>query len=144
MKGWAPLPRLFLAVGGLECPATPHWITTVLGSCVALCLWDPVRRRGGINHAALPRGGTTARYGEVANDMLLQAMLEGGSLRPHLRAKLFGGASAFGTIGAQNVEAGLETLRQHGIPLIARRTGGRDGMLLHYRTDTAEVRLRLA
>lgn len=144
MKSWARLPRLFLAVGEVACPAAPHWVTTVLGSCVSLCLWDPVRGRGGINHTALPRGGTTGRYGEVANDLLLQAMLDGGSHRPHLRAKLFGGASAFGDVGAQNIAAGLDALHRHGIPLLARRTGGHRGMLLHFRTDTAEVRLRLA
>ncbi len=138
------LPRLFLPVGGIACPAAPHWITTVLGSCVSLCLWDPVRRRGGINHAALPRGGEGGRYGSIANDLLLQAMLDGGSLRGHLRAKLFGGASAFGDIGAQNVAMGLESLHRHGIPLTAHRTGGQRGMLLHFRSDTAEVRLRVA
>jgi chemotaxis protein CheD len=142
LNGWAGLPRLFLGVGEIACPPDPYWVTTILGSCVSLCLWDPVRRAGGINHAVLPRGGAGGRYGQAANAQLLEAMLEGGSERQDLRAKLFGGAAAIGTVGAQNVVAALEYLEAQRVPLLARRTGGNQGVLLHYRTDTGEVRLR--
>ncbi|MDJ0391614.1 chemotaxis protein CheD [Roseomonas sp. E05] len=144
MEAGCKLKRIFLAAGEIVCPLTPAVVTTVLGSCVSLCLWDPARQQGGINHYVLPYGAGNARYGEAANDLLLQAMLARGSTFRILQAKIFGGAVTLGGIGEQNIAAALETLRRYNIPLMAQRTGGAHGMLLHFRTDTAEVMLRVA
>jgi len=120
----------------------PAVITTVLGSCVSLCLRDPARRQGGINHSALPQGADHAGYGRAANDLLVQAMLDRGNILQAMQAKLFGGAVAPGGVGAQNLAAAVEALRRCNIPLMAQRTGGASGLLLHFHTDTAEVMLR--
>nr|WP_305123232.1 chemotaxis protein CheD [Roseomonas sp. GC11] len=108
-----------------------------------------------MNHYALPYPFTAdeepnARYGAWAIEGLYECLLEQGSRPAHLEAKLFGGAALIPApqaqldIGGRNVALGLSELRRLGVPLKARRTGGQHGLLLHFRTDTAEVLLRRA
>jgi chemotaxis protein CheD len=70
-------------------------LQTVLGSCVAACLHDPVRRIGGMNHFLLPDDGTGTdmRYASAAMERLVNELLKNGADRGRLQAKLFGGAS---------------------------------------------------
>jgi chemotaxis receptor (MCP) glutamine deamidase CheD len=146
----APL-EVFLSPGTLHCAAAPSGVTTILGSCVAVCLWDSRQRLGGMNHFVLPRprgdDAPSPRFGDVASVALVEQMLWLGCRIGSLRAKLFGGAAvlpfALGghPVGAQNVRLAIETLRDHGIPVIALRglghtsatrylktAGGRDGL----------------
>ena len=112
-----------------SCPASttrprPGAITTVLGSCVSTCLWDPVERIGGMNHFMLPgdpaRAGSpwaaSARFGVYAMELLINDMLRLGADRRRLVAKVFGGArvlAGFDTldVGAKNCRFVLEFLR---------------------------------
>jgi GGDEF domain-containing protein/chemotaxis receptor (MCP) glutamine deamidase CheD len=96
----ASLPELshYLYPGGIfAADPRPHRVTTVLGSCVSVCLWDRVRGVGGINHFLLPLwngdGLPTPRYGNIAIAALIDRMLALGCSRENLRAKLFGGAA---------------------------------------------------
>ncbi len=139
---------IFLAPGTICCAAEPSVVTTILGSCVAVCLFDRHRRIGGMNHFLLPRCGPsppTARYGDVAFARLLAAMERLGSRPVDLRAKVFGGAAVlpFGaradTVGTQNVAVALEALLIHGIPVMARRTGGLRGLFLRFHTANGRV-----
>ncbi len=66
-------------------------LTTILGSCVAACLHDPVARLGGMNHFLLP-GSDSAEHGVHAMELLVNDMLKRGARRERLEAKLFGGA----------------------------------------------------
>jgi hypothetical protein len=75
-------------------------LTTVLGSCVAACLRDPVAGVGGMNHFLLPDGagaGTDAgrRYGAYAMELLINELIKAGARRERLEAKLFGGGRMF-------------------------------------------------
>ena len=142
---------IFLPPGGICCPNEPAVVTTILGSCVAVCLWDKRQRIGGINHYLLPRCGSappSPRYGDVAFSRLLLAMQRAGCQDEHLRAKVFGGAAVlpFGahadTVGTQNVDVALEVLRAQGIPVVARRTGGRRGLFLRFHTALGRVMVR--
>jgi len=144
-------PPFYLLPGALHCEAEPTVVTTVLGSCVAVCLSDPVRRRSGINHFVLPRSGSDAaslRYGDVSIDTLVDAMLRLGCGFFDLEAKVFGGAAVLPTntpannIGTQNVEIALERLDSLRIPIVARRTGGKTGMAIRLFTETGEVHVR--
>jgi chemotaxis protein CheD len=107
-------------------------ITTVLGSCVSTCLWDPLERIGGMNHFMLPRdmGGpspswaASARFGVYAMEVLINDMLRMGAGRHRLVAKVFGGArllAGMGTIdvGAKNCAFVLEFLQVEGIRVLA-------------------------
>ena len=142
---------IFLPPGAICCPAEPAVVTTILGSCVAVCLWDQQRRIGGMNHFLLPRCGEappSPRYGDVAFSRLLAAMERLGCKPTNLRAKVFGGAAVlpFGmeadTVGAQNVSVALEALHAQGIPVLARRTGGQCGLFLRFHTALGRVMVR--
>ncbi|HET8995272.1 MAG TPA: chemotaxis protein CheD [Acetobacteraceae bacterium] len=125
-------------------------ISTVLGSCVAVCLWDKVLYAGGMNHFLLPlcKGGPPSpRYGDIAVAMLLENMAALGCRMDNLRAKVFGGAAVlpFGaqeTVGTQNLAIALAVLQQHGVPVVARRTGGQRGLFLRFHTTAGRVMVR--
>ncbi len=142
---------IFLLPGALYCATQPTIVTTVLGSCVAVCMWDSTRRIGGVNHFVLPRsrdGDRSARYGDVAIDQLVQAMVGLGSRPADLGAKLFGGANVLpvsamrDTVGAQNVRLAEERLRGDGIAIKARRTGGETGLLIKFYTASGVALVR--
>lgn len=142
---------LFLGPGEIHASAEPTQVSTILGSCVAVCLWDPVLRAGGMNHIVLARGGATSgnlRYGDAAITALLAAMVGLGAPPRRLMAKVFGGGAVLPlvesprSIGMENVRAALSELRRHRIPVIAESVGGCRGMLVRFDTGTGEVLLR--
>jgi chemotaxis protein CheD len=136
-----------LYAGQLVASAEPSMVTTILGSCVAVCLWDRGKAIGGINHFLLPDkvGGDqfSARFGSVACKRLIERMAGLGSVPHDLQAKVFGGASVLdafrgGTqqLGAKNVEMALAVLAHERIAVVATDVGGRFGRRLVYFTDT--------
>jgi len=147
-----PLTRkVFLTPGTLWCGADPAIVTTVLGSCIAVCLIDLKRRRAGMNHYVMPfnpAGENSLRYGDIALNRLMVRMIEIGSKPQDLRAKLFGGANVlpFGvnadTVGAKNTKVAVEWLRSHNIPISARRTGGNNGLFIRMNSETGKVLVR--
>jgi chemotaxis protein CheD len=126
-----------------ECFATadPVAITTVLGSCVSVCLYDVERGVGGMNHFMLPEllqgrsaipcsracsSNCCARYGSCAMRLLLQQLEQLGTHRSRLAAKVFGAGRVMAMatdIGASNASFALEYLRQEGIPVVASDLG---------------------
>jgi chemotaxis protein CheD len=106
-------------------------IVTVLGSCVSACLWDPLKRIGGMNHFMLPgaanasgAAGDAARLGVYAMELLINRMLKLGAERTRLVAKVVGGASVLQgmdvlNIGSQNSAFVLDFLREEGIAVAA-------------------------
>ena len=138
--------RAYLLPGQLHASAQPCQIKTILGSCVAICLWDKRRSAGGMNHFLLPasREGTPAslRYADEATKVLLEQLRALGCRPPNLRAKIFGGAAIFqnrdryaGSLGAQNVAVALSLMKSAGIPVIAQETGGPQGRKVIFNTD---------
>jgi chemotaxis protein CheD len=109
-------------------------VTTVLGSCVSVCLFDPGQRAGGINHFLLPcwngEGPASPKYANVALPGLVERVAELGCRAPGLRAKLFGGSAVFGRVGGlfgvgeRNIEFAERFLSDAGIPVVARDVGG--------------------
>jgi chemotaxis protein CheD len=110
-------------------------ITTLLGSCVAVCLHDAEARVGGMNHFLLGEPGAeqtlTAeempRYGVHAMDLLIEAMLLHGAARPRLRARIFGGANiiaGLGGIGSENAAFARRFMAIEGIATGACDVGG--------------------
>jgi chemotaxis protein CheD len=111
----------------------PTAVTTILASCVAVCLWDPEMRIGGLNHFLLPTGtrnaAQPARYGNLAIPKLVADLEALGCYRKRLMAKVFGGscrteAAAGSDLGARNVAMADEELADLDIPIVARDTGG--------------------
>lgn len=100
-------------------------ITTVLGSCVAACIYDPDKGIGGMNHFMLP-GDTSsmtdpsARYGSFAMEELINEILKCGCRKQNLKAKLFGGGQIIGNlidIGKKNIRFAKTYLLAENIPL---------------------------
>lgn len=106
-------------------------LTTILGSCIAVCLWEPRSRVGGMNHFLLPdtsdENNTTVKYGAHAMEILINSILKRGARRSLMEAKVFGGArmsSSFQDIGKANAEFALSFLKTEGIPCISKSVGG--------------------
>lgn len=147
-------PARTLMPGDLFCERTPQCLGTVLGSCVAVCLWDSELRFGGMNHFILPNRPSNAeispRFGDVAIPQLVEAMLALGSKLCNLQAKIFGGAyvlragdPAF-SAGRRNVEIAVAELRRWKIPIVASRLSGTRGLVIRQCTDCGDVWVRLA
>nr|WP_185817410.1 chemoreceptor glutamine deamidase CheD [Xanthomonas theicola] len=103
-------------------------LTTILGSCVAACLRDPLLKIGGMNHFMLPDGqvgdGAPARYGSYAMELLINDLLKRGANRGRLQAKVFGGGNVLkgftnNPVGTRNAEFVLNYLKAEQIPVVA-------------------------
>jgi chemotaxis protein CheD len=145
------LPQVFLLPGTIHIATRPTLVTTILGSCIAVCVWDRVRRLAGMNHFVLPDdldGDRSLRYGDAAVDGLVEGLLKLGCRVENLRAKVLGGAAVLPagagteTVGERNLEVALGRLRHYGVPVVAQRTGGDNGRLVRLNTATGEVTLR--
>ena len=113
--------------------ADHRMLVTILGSCVAACLWDPEAGVGGMNHFMLPSdggaGSGSARYGVHAMELLINRLVALGALRTRLRAKLFGGAAVVRSmtqsdVGARNIAFVEQYMKTEGMPVLAADLGG--------------------
>jgi chemotaxis receptor (MCP) glutamine deamidase CheD len=142
---------LDVRIGGVAASAKPCIMRTVLGSCVSVCLHDPVTPIGGINHFMLPGEGNEAglatRFGVHAMELLINAIMKHGGDRRRLTAKVFGGGNVLRglgspTVGELNAAFALEFLATERIAILARRLGGVDAIQLRYHSDTSQTWVR--
>jgi chemotaxis protein CheD len=141
-------------IGGLYASKEPAVIETLLGSCVAVCLHDPVEQIGGMNHILLPGRAdmkhfdAISRYGINAMELLINRIMALGSKRHPLVAKVFGGAHVLPAIsiengmGRKNVEFVLDFLQMEDISIVRQDVGGHDTRRIFFHTDTGEVLLK--
>ena len=142
--------RFYLYPGGLWAEPVAGVITTVLGSCVSVCLWDPQTGLGGINHFVLPIGGSvlSTRYGNHSLPLLLDKVLGLGNRRENLVAAVFGGASVLAVnldvprLGTRNTEVALDFLHREGIAILRQDIGGSMGRKLTFRTADGSTLVR--
>ena len=136
-----PEVRIHVGQGEHHISADPNvMLTTVLGSCVAACLTDPLAGVGGMNHFLLPDGagaGTDAgrRYGAYAMELLINELIKAGARRERLEAKLFGGGRMFDSlrdVGVANADFAERFLRDEGIRVVGGSLRGAGGRRLHY------------
>jgi chemotaxis protein CheD len=145
----APGVRLPVLPGQITVCLDSTVLSTVLGSCVAVCVWDCKLQIGGMSHFLLPhhlgrRHGEPGRFGELAVSILIERMTEFGSRAGSLQAKLFGGAALSGTsqaraLGTKNVEVARQALAARGIPVVSEEVGGERGRKLIFATDDGEA-----
>lgn len=146
----AAVERITIIQGIQGVSASPDAVmTTVLGSCVAACLWDPTAGVGGMNHFLLPppadgEVGGGMRYGVHAMELLLNAMFHAGARRAKLQARLFGGAKfADGwDVGRRNGEFAVDFLSREGIPLMGGSLGGRSARRVEFWPVSGRARQR--
>ncbi len=149
-----------VGIGELRASADPEAILVAygLGSCVGVCLYDPVARVGGLAHVMLPssleaaNNAATSRFADTAIPMLLARMAELGGDSRRTAGKIAGGASmlngaAFSdgfNIGARNVEAVKSALSRLGVPILAADVGGSRGRTLSIHLGSGTVLVRMA
>jgi chemotaxis protein CheD len=156
-----PVPRAaapvlqFLHWGQLVVDAHGARLATIVGSCVALCLWDPTRRVGGMTHYLLPDAPRVHSgidkpwsYGELAMPELLARLVDLGVPAHRLIAKVYGGAAITKTDdqagpGARNAALARRWLGEHGLQIVSEDLGGRRGRKLVFDTASGEVSVRL-
>ena len=132
----------------------PVILSTLLGSCVAVCMRDPNAGVGGMNHFMLPAPGHSAssgawsvktRYGSYAIETLINGILKYGGHRNRLEVKVFGGAKLYeggGDIGASNAQWVLEYLDREGLRPIASDLGKDYARSVYFYTDTGRVLMK--
>lgn len=147
--------NISIHIGGFHASREPAVIGTLLGPCVAVCLYDPVARIGGMNHILLPGKAdlktfdNVARYAINAMELLINRIMTLGGQRANLVSKVFGGANVLpavftdnGGIGARNCEFVIEFLQMEAISIISQDVGGHDTRKVFFHTDSGEVFLK--
>lgn len=125
-------------------------IVTLLGSCVAACIRDPIIGVGGVNHFMLPgdpaHGAAWAeaplRYGSAAMERLVNDILKRGGHRDRLEIKLFGGGNiliGLRSIGKANADFVVRYLQEEGLKVAARDLGGEKPRRIHYFPKTGKT-----
>lgn len=127
-------------------------LTTVLGSCISACIWDPAGGVGGMNHFMLPDSGScafdgtdaAARYGGFAMEHLINDVLKNGGRRERLRAKLVGGGRVLATgtdIGERNIGFARRFLATEGIELVSEDVGGATPRKVRFHPTSGRARV---
>jgi len=124
-------------------------ISTLLGSCVACCLWDREAGVGGMNHMLLAssagKNGVCNLAGINAMELLINDLQKLGASRNRLQAKAFGGAqmvSGLSDIGPRNAEFLLNFLMQEGIDCVSNSLGGESALQVQFTPATGAVRIK--
>ncbi len=141
-----------IQAGGIFVSSDPAVVKTVLGSCVAACLFDPVARVGGMNHFMLPDGssdsGAPTRYGVHAMELLINGIMQKGGSRFRLKAKVFGASRVLLlntdslAVPARNIAFVRQFLVTERIPAVAQQLGGNRPLDVTFETHTGNARVR--
>ncbi len=142
---------VFIKSGEWTVKNQEYMIRTDLGSCVALCLWDSVRKLGGMNHYLLPGSETVPSEnpstGHYANQSLLYEIIRCGSSLHSLQAAVIGGGQLYPendifAIGERNIVAAEFILEKYRIPLVYKRIGGSISRSVELEVESGELRVR--
>jgi chemotaxis protein CheD len=125
-------------------------ITTVLGSCVAVCVRDPDLKIGGMNHFLLPKAADSIaqtvsndlRYGSYSIERLINSIMSHGGRRDRLEIKIFGGAhmaSDFSKVGEKNAEFVMQYLAREGLNVLAQDLRGTSARRIMFFPQTGKV-----
>jgi len=144
-----------LYIGGVHATDEAIVIKTLLGSCIAVCLYDPLRSVGGMNHFMLPHNAGAAladdatRFGVHAMDRLIAAVMKVGGERRRLAAKIFGGAHVLDQmqesqagVPQQNIQFAQAFMQDEGIPVHGEDLGGYHPREVHFHPTTGRVFVR--
>ena len=149
--------NVFLLPGEAHYAKEPTIISTLLGSCVALVLHDPVRKWGGMNHYMLPTSETAnsglspGKYGDKAIPNLIRVATMSGSQLSSLTARIYGGGKVVGhlasagsmDIGERNIELAESLCRENGLRIIERHVGGTSGRKIFFNVDDGSLQVKV-
>ena len=137
--------------GGVHASQEPMVIKTLLGSCIAVCLFDPSAQIGGMNHFLLPNSSDVGdrsaplRFGVPAMDYLIRMMLTLGATHDRCVARIFGGghvlksAESVPSIPQRNIDFIRKFLADTGIPVLTEDVGGRHARHVTFQTHTGRA-----
>jgi chemotaxis protein CheD len=145
-----------LRVGEYYASKNGEILLTVLGSCIATCIYDHEKKIGGMNHFLLPgmihpdeiMASEVGRYGMYAMELLVGELIKYGAKRENLAAKIFGGGNVLEfrksdeDVTGSNIRFAKKFLELEGIPLQKEDLGGYNGRKILFFTDTAKVLLK--
>ncbi len=146
--------RINVIQGDFYVSAEPELVlSTVLGSCIAICLYDPAIETGGMNHFLLAAPGTAGEidplkqrlYGAFAMEQLINEMIKRGANRSTMKAHIYGGSNihrAMAHIGTSNANFARDFLRRDGIPISLEDTGGSAARRLDLKPATGQIRCK--
>lgn len=130
-------------------------MTAGLGSCIGICVHDPIVKVGGMAHIMLPTangnpGTNPAKFADTAIALMVNDIIGLGASRTRLKAKIAGGAQMFSfegkppvlKIGDRNAEAVIAELRRLNIPLLVSDVGGSFGRTIHFNVGNGDLRVR--
>ena len=148
------MEQITIGIGEYYASSVPAVVYTLLGSCVAVCLFDQVNQVGGMNHFLLPgkadlkNFNNRARYGINAMELLINKMMSLGANRKNIVAKIFGGATVLPKInkmyhvGAKIVDFTRQFLMNERIKIINQDCGGHDIRKIFFYTESGNVFLK--
>ncbi|MEK7207555.1 MAG: chemotaxis protein CheD, partial [Pseudomonadota bacterium] len=148
------LARMTLHIGGVHVSNKPVILDTVLGSCIAACLCDPVAGVGGMNHFMLPESldpdnPTSTRYGVNAMELLIAELMKQGGQRRRFQAKVFGGGhvlkirESLDGVPQRNIDFIRKFLETEQIPVATEDVGGYHPRRVLFHTHTGQVFVKL-
>ncbi|MGB3456070.1 MAG: chemotaxis protein CheD [Litorimonas sp.] len=125
-------------------------MSTLVGSCVSVCLFDPDLGLGGMNHYLLPgdpdqQDQDGALYGINQIELLINELMKEGAVRSHLQAKIFGGnrmMDGLTTVGERNARVAEEFIRDEGIRLVASQLRGDRAQKIEFHPASGRARTR--
>ena len=142
------MKNVYLFPGQMQVANEPTVLSTILGSCVAVALFDIKRKTGGLNHFLLPfspEGSSgSLRYGDFSMKKMLQTLLQGGSVQTDIRAKIYGGNSVLEgvtaiDIGTKNLNFARKWLAEMHIPIVEEKVQGKQGCRIAFKSDDFSV-----
>lgn len=141
------LTKYMLKPGFIYVSSRPAIVSTVLGSCVSVCIYDSVRNTGGMNHFQKPKTSTpensTARFGNISTMALVNIMLKGGSKAENLEAQIIGGSFnpkySKKDIGKKNIKEAKKALKKKKVKIVSEDVGGAKGRKVVFNTLNNEV-----
>ena len=146
-----------VAISDLKTSESPTVLQTILGSCIAICLWEPDKKIGSLAHALLPTIDFSStkskknpkKYVDRLIDIQLEELQAKGVVRKNLVAKLVGGANMFSEVipdsdnhvGKKNARKAKEILNKYDIPIVAQDTGNFFGRKILFDLETGMIKI---
>jgi chemotaxis protein CheD len=148
-------PVIAVGLGELFVSTSEDLVAYSLGSCVGICLWDPIAKVGAMAHVVLPAApaGSVAvpgKFGDTAVPALLSALASAGAQKLRLQCKIAGGAAVLAIggggslpkIGDRNVEAVKAALAKANVRIVGEQTGGDQGRTVRLEPLSGRVLVR--